>query len=68
MSIISQFKKNYKGACVAQSVKHLPTAHVMVPGSWDRAPHQAPCSLGSLLVPLSLLLPMYALSLSLSAK
>ena len=24
-------------------VKHLPSAHVMIRGSWDRVPHQAPC-------------------------
>ena len=26
---------------MAQSVKHLPLAQVMIPGSWDQVPHQA---------------------------
>jgi len=47
-------------------VERLPSAQVMVPGSWDRAPHRAPCSAGSLLLPLPLLLPLLMLSLSLS--
>ena len=42
------------GAWVAQWVKPLPLAQVMIPASWDRAPHQALCSAGSLLPPLSL--------------
>ena len=46
-----------EGAWVAQSVKHLPLAQVMTPGSWDQVPHQAPRSAGSLLVPLFLSLP-----------
>ena len=55
------------GAWVAQLVKRLPSAQVMVPGSWDRAPHRAPCSAGSLLLPppLPATLPTCALSLSL---
>ena len=32
------------GAWVAQSIKHLPSAQVMISGSWDRALHWAPCS------------------------
>ena len=39
------------GAWVVQSVKHLPLAQVMIPRSWDRVPHQAPCSVESLLLP-----------------
>ena len=35
------------GAWVAQKVKHLPLVHVMVPGSWDRAPHRASCLVGA---------------------
>ena len=57
------------GTCVAQPVKHLPSAQVMIPGSWDRAPHWAPCSVGSLLLPLPLpLSAASSLSLSLSLK
>ena len=29
---------------MAQSVEHLPLAQVMIPGSWDWAPNQPPCS------------------------
>jgi len=34
------FSLNFKvgGAWVAQMVKHLPLAQVMIPGSWDGAP------------------------------
>ena len=28
----------YQGTWVAQSVKYLPLAQVMIPGSWDEAP------------------------------
>ena len=31
---------------MAQSVKHLPSAQVMIPGSWDRAPCRAPVQRG----------------------
>jgi len=31
-------------------IKHLPSARVMIPGSWDRALHWAPCSVGGLLL------------------
>ena len=43
-----------KGTWVSQWVKPLPSAQVMISGSWDRAPHRALCSGGSLLLPLSL--------------
>ena len=52
------------GTWVAQSVKHLLSGQVMIPESWDRVLHQAPCSVGSLL--LSLLSTLLTLSLSLS--
>ena len=57
------------GAWVAQSVKHLPSAQIMISGSWDQVLYQAPYSMESLL--LSLPLHNYpqhfcALSLSLS--
>ena len=44
------------GTWVAQWVKPLPLVQVIISGSWDRAPHRAVCSAGSLL-PLSLSLP-----------
>ena len=31
---------------MAQSVKHLPLAQVMIPGSWDGAPHAVGCGGG----------------------
>ena len=40
----------------------LPSAQVMIPGSWDQALHWALCSVGSLLPPPSL--PTYDFSLS----
>ena len=49
---------------VAQLVKHLALAQVMIPGSWDGAPSWAPCSVGTLLLPpLALPWPMLGLSL-----
>ena len=48
---------------MAQSVKHLPLAQVMISGSWDQVLHWAPCSAGSLLLPLPL--PSLVISLSL---
>ena len=56
-----------KGAWVAQSVKHVPLAQVMILGSWNQALHQVPCSVGSLLLPLPLpLQPLLMLLLALS--
>ena len=40
------------GRRVARSVKQLPSAQVMIPGSQDRDRNGAPCSAGSLLLPL----------------
>ena len=54
----------FMGAWVAQSVKHLPSGQVMILESWDQALGQAPCSVGSLLLPLPLLLHTFSLSLS----
>ena len=56
------------GAWVAQWVKCLPSARVMIPGSCNRVPHRAPTSMGSLLLPLPLPLPIPLLVLTLSVK
>ena len=55
-------EKNVQGVWVAQLVKHLPLAQVMIPGSWDQALLRVHCSEGSLLL---ILLPSCALSLHL---
>ena len=67
-SICKTKSKNSKprGAWVAQSVKQLPSARVMIPGFQDGAPHQAPCSVGDLFLPLPLPFPLFMLSLLLS--
>ena len=41
-----------RSAWVALWVGHLPLAQVIIPGTWDQALHGAPCSSGSLLLPL----------------
>ena len=51
------------GTWVVQSVKRLPLAQDMNSGSWDGAPHQAPCSVGSLLLTLPQFLPLLMFSL-----
>ncbi|XP_064427490.1 nucleic acid dioxygenase ALKBH1 isoform X1 [Mirounga angustirostris] len=58
--------KRKEGRLGGSVVKRLPSAQVMIPGSWDRAPHRAPCSAGSLLLPLPLPLLVFLLSLSLT--
>jgi len=58
----------FRGAWVAQLVKQLPSARVMIPESWDRVPHRAPSSAGSLLLPLTLSPLMLFLSRLLSSK
>ena len=55
---------NDAGAWLAQPVEHLPSAQVMILGSWDQTPPWAPCSGGSLLLPLPLLLPLLVLPCS----
>ena len=47
---------------MAQLVEHLLSSQVMIPESWDQVLHWAPCSAGSL--PLPLLLPPSAPTLS----
>ena len=49
---------------MVQSAKHLASDQVLILGSWDRAPHQALCSVRSLLFPLPPLLPLPLLMLS----
>ena len=63
---LPDFKESPEGCLGGSLVKRLPLAQVMFPGSWDRAPHRAPCSTGSLLLPLPLPLLVFPLSLSLS--
>ena len=55
----------FLAAWVTQWVKWLPSAQVMISGSWDRAPHWAPCSAGSLLLHFPLPSPVFPLSLCL---
>ena len=64
------FLKSEGGHLGGSVLKHLPSAQVMILGSWDRAPVWALCSAGSLLVPLLIPLPQTPLSLfvSLSLK
>ena len=61
-------ERHGRGAWVAQLVKGLPLAQVMILGSWDQALNWAPCSVGSLFLPLLLPLLVHMLSLSLSNK
>ena len=39
----SLFKDYLEDTRVAQLVKYLPLAQVMIPGSWDGVGHRAPC-------------------------
>ena len=56
------------GTCVAQPVKHLPSAQVMIPGSWDLVLHQASLLSKESASPSPLLLFSLSLSLSLSCS
>ena len=58
MFILKAMKED---AWMAQLVMHLPSAQVMILGSWDGAPCPAPCSAGSLQLPLLLPLPLFVL-------
>ena len=51
--------------CLSGSVKCLPSAEVMISGSWDGALHRSLHSAGSLLLPLPLPLPLLVHFLSL---
>ena len=53
---------------MARSIKHLPSAQVMISGSWDQALHQAPCSVVCLLLSLSLCSSPCSCSLSFSVS
>ena len=55
-----------RGAWVAQMVKLLPLAQVMIPESRDRVPHRAPSCMESLLLPLTFSSLMLSLTVSLS--
>ena len=59
-------KSIVKGHLGGSLAKRLPSAQVMILGSWDRASHWAPYSAESLLLPLPLPLSPLMLSLSLS--
>ena len=41
-ALLGREKQGLLGGSV---IKHLPSAQVMIPGSWDRVPHQAPPAL-----------------------
>ena len=55
-------KKVHQGTWGAQPPKCLPSAQVMVPGSWDQVLCGATCSAENLLLPLLLPLPPLLLS------
>ena len=48
---VTKRQESPPGAPGAQGAEHLPPAQVVIPGAWG------PCSAGSLLLPLPLLLP-----------
>ena len=69
LEINAHIQKTFKSlqcVWVTQLVKYLPLPQLMIPGSWDRALHRAPCLARSLLPPLALPLLVFPLSLSLS--
>ena len=61
-------KSIHRGTWVAQSIKHLSlsSAQVVISESWNQAPHQAPCSVESLLLLFPLPLPPLVLPFSLT--
>ena len=67
--MIILFRGMYFGVTwVTHSVKHLSSIQVLIPGSWDLALLWAPCSAGSLLLPLPLPLLVFPLAVSLYQK
>ena len=54
MENYSATKRNGGAPGWLSGLKPLPSALIMVSGSWDQAPHRALCSAGKLLLPLSL--------------
>ena len=63
---LTELNGKTRDAWVAQSVKCLPLAQIMILGSWDQALNPASCSVENLLLPLLLLLPLFVLARSLS--
>ena len=60
-----KLSKPNRGTRVAQSVKHVPSAQVMISGSsWEGPLHGAPCSVRRLLLPLLLPFPQLVLALA----
>ena len=51
-------KNTIKGHLGDSVVQRLSWAQVVIPGSWDRVLHQGTCSVGSLLLPLPMSLPL----------
>ena len=64
-SLVPQ-KRMPQGRLGGSVVKRLPSAQGLIPRSWNQAPHRAPCSAGSLLLPLPLPLLVFPLSLTMS--
>lgn len=60
------YKKRDVGRLGAQLVERLPSAQVVIVGSWDQVPCRSPCSMGIPLLPLLAASPACARALSLS--
>ena len=67
ITVLSAMKeKEIRGTWVAQSVKWLPSAQIMISGSWDQAPIGPPAQQGVCFSSLSASSPLLVLMLSLS--